>query len=141
MIDTRKFQRYIDIAHALHEKDSNCRCQHTTVAVVKNRIIAIGRNSKKTSSFNLLNPKIGILDGKDITGTTGTCSESHCLKKVRNLTNIPFERISLFIMRVNNNKQIAYSYPCFSCRSLVAWLSPKEVFYTTNEGTWEKFEY
>lgn len=141
MVSNPKFQKYLDIAFALHEKNSECRCQHTTVAVVKNRVIAIGRNSRKTSSFNLRNPKIGILDGKDITGTTGTCSESHCLKKICNLTNIPFEKISLYIMRINNNKKVAYSYPCYSCRSLISWAKPKEVFFTDNNGQFEEYIY
>ncbi len=140
MIDTRKFQRYIDIAQALYEKDSDCRCQHVAVCCVKNRIVAIGRNSKKTSSFNLYNPKIGVLDGRDITSTTGVCAESASLKKLRNLTNIPFKKIKMFVVRINNNRQVANSKPCFSCASLVRFLEVGDVFYTTNDGGWEKFQ-
>lgn len=139
MIDNKKFQRYIDIAKSLYEKDSDCRCQHFTIITVKNRIISIGRNSRKTSSFNLHNPKIGNVDGKDITSTAGTCSESNAIKRIINTTNIPLRKTKMFIVRVNNNLEIAGSRPCFSCSSLIRFFQPKEVYYTTNQGTWERF--
>lgn len=140
MIDNFKFQRYIDIARSLHEKDSPVRCQHTATIVWKGRIVSIGRNTKKTSSYNLYNPKIGNIDGRDITSTCGTCAESVAIKRLIRKSNIPFEKTKMFVVRINNNGQIANSKLCYSCASLTRFFEIGEVFYTTDNGTWERFE-
>lgn len=134
-----RFRKYIDIALSLHEKDSSNRCQHTAVITYKNRIVSIGRNSRKTSPFNLYNPKIGTIDGRDITRMAGVCAESAAIKKLRNTTNIPFHKTKMFVIRIDNNRKVANSKLCYSCASLARHFEIGEIFYTNKDGNWEKF--
>ena len=122
---------------ALYEPLSESRCQHLSIAVYKNRIVSIAKNNKKTSPINLLNPKFD-RDGQNISGIKGSCSELNALKKIKRMTNIPFEKITLYVTRVNRNKQISMSRPCFSCCSLLDFEGIKDVFYTNNLGEFEK---
>lgn len=133
-----KFQKYLDLAYSLYEENSTLRCQHFCIATYKNRIVSIGRNNKKTSPQNFLNPKYS-RDGKNISGITGICAEYSCLRRVKQMTNIPFNKITLNIIRVDGNKKIAYSKPCFSCTSLINWVGVKNIYYTNNNGIFEKY--
>lgn len=129
-----------EIGFSLYSADFNLRCFHVSVAFYKNRIISIASNSHKTTPKNLLNKKFS-RDGTDISGLRGSCSESSCLTKVRNLTNVPFDRLTICTLRIDRNNKLANSYPCESCRKLYFFLGISKAFYTNIEGNWNKFEF
>lgn len=135
-----KFDKSIEIAFALFEKqrDFSQRCNHFSFIFLRNRLLTIARNTLKTHPINLYNPKYG-LSGADITYTKGSCSELNAFIKIRNLTNIPFNKLTLINIRINNNGDLALAAPCSSCSSLIKYLSPKEVFYTNNFGEFDEF--
>lgn len=135
-----KFEKSKEISFALFEKerDFSQRCNHFSFVFYKNRLISIARNSYKTHPINLYNPKYGT-SGANISSSKGSCSELNAFIKIRNLTNIPFNKLTLINIRINNNGEIALARPCSSCFSLIQWLSPKEVFYSTNLGEFEEF--
>lgn len=136
-----KFAKSIEIAHALFDskRDYGQRCNHFSFVYYKSRLISIARNSIKTHPINLYNPRYG-LSGADITYTKGSCSELNAFIKIRNLTNIPFNKLTLINIRIDNNGRLALSRPCSSCFSLLRYLNPKEIFYSNFFGEFERLD-
>lgn len=131
------YQRIKELALALYEDDCNIRCQHFSFVFNKSRLVAIGRNSSKTSPWNLLNKKFSTT-GEDISGIKGTCSElSACLKIKK--TNIPFSKCTLINIRLMKDKTIGLAKPCESCQSLLRYLEFKHVYFSVNENILEKY--
>ncbi len=130
------FSKFLDIAISLYEENSPLRCQHTAIITYKGRIVSIGRNSPKTSPFNLKNPKYA-QSGINISGFRGTCAESIALKRLFK-TGIDFSKCLMYVIRVDNNKKINFSKPCISCISLLNWAEIKKVFYTNRDGNFEQ---
>lgn len=110
---------------------------HLSFITYKNRIICIGQNSKKTHPINLRNPKISI-DGSDISSFRGSCSEYSAINKLKNLTNIKISKCSLINIRINRLNEIRISRPCNSCMGLLAHYAFRDVYYSNNEGEFER---
>lgn len=131
-----EFSKSLELARALYDENYILRCQHFSFAFLKSRLIGVGRNQNRTHPLNLRNPKYK--DGKKIEGKL-MCSELSLFLSLRNKTNYPFNKISIFNVRIDRNGEVKLSCPCNSCRSLLSFLSPKSVFYTTNTGSFEKY--
>lgn len=129
--------RLRDIAMALYPTDTEEKSFHITFAIRKNRILSIGINKpRNTHPFNLN------LDYKDIHGKrrsdlVGIHSELAVILKMRNM-NINYNKITFYVMRLNKNKELVYSKPCSGCESLFNQIGYKDVFYSTNTGTFNK---
>ena len=120
----------------LYEENYELRTQHFTFVVFKNKILTIGRNQKKSHSIHIKNPRIGRNGNKII--DKSICSEWAALSKLKNTTNIPFNKITLINVRVDKNKNIKNSRPCTSCLSLCKFFDIRKIFYTNNSGNFEK---
>jgi hypothetical protein len=129
------FDKCVELSLAMFDPSFKGRCQHFAFAVYKKRILAIGRNSLKTSPLNLLNRKISRF-GVDFSRIGGTCAEHNCLRRVKNTTNIPFDKIALYVVRINRKGEVANSRPCTGCQSLLRFLGVNNVFYTATDGVW-----
>lgn len=129
------FQKYIDIAHALYP-NREMRSFHVCIALRKKRIISIGVNSKKSHTINLKFPKIN-KDGLDISHFKYSCSEWNSLKRIAPATR----KLTLIVIRIDNNLQLNNSKPCNSCEQLLksGIYDIRKVFYTTEQGGFNEF--
>ena len=128
------FNKSLEIANALWEKDCKIRCQVFSMAFWKSRLLAVSKNNARTHPLNLRNPIYfnGIrYDDK------GSCAELNLFIKLRNTTNIPFSKITIVNVRLDRNKRIAMSRPCISCSNLIKYLAPKNVYFTNEYGEFE----
>ena len=130
-------ERLVEVSLALYDPHHCHRSFHICFLVCKNKIVSIGKNSLKTNPMNLRNPKYA-LDGTDISGTKSSCAEFDALMKLKKMTNIPFNKIKMYNIRLNKHKVLALAKPCMSCQSLMKFLGIREAWYTTNEGTFER---
>jgi len=134
-------EKCISLTKALHELDSDLKCQHSSFIFHKNRIITIGKNSKKSNPTNRRNPKTGT-NGEQISDKY-TCSELNAFIKFKNLTNIDFSKTNLVTTRIDRNGEIRNSKPCTSCQNLIKFLNPKKIFYSIDsngENTFEEYK-
>lgn len=131
-----EFQKSIELALAIYEKDFILRCQLFSFAWWKGRILAVGRNQAKTHSLNLRNPIY--VNGK-IYQFKNMCAELNLFLKLKSRTNIPFEKISIINVRLDRNLQVRMSRPCNSCFNLVNYLRPKSLYYSTQDGNFERY--
>lgn len=120
------------------EPKAPTRCQHFSFIFHKNKLITIGKNSKKSNPTNIKNPKINE-DGQKIKNKY-TCSELHAFIKFKNTTNIPFNKVNLVITRIDRNGKIRGSKPCTSCQNLLNFLNIKEIYYTTDSEAENEFQ-
>jgi hypothetical protein len=132
-----EFKKSIETALALFEPDYASRCQVFSFCYLKGRLLAVGRNSKKTHPLNLVN--VLRFDTGEIHRDKGCCAELSVALKIKKTTNTPFSKITIINVRLDKNKNIKMSRPCNSCNSLISYLKPKNVFYTNNSGQFEEY--
>lgn len=134
-----KFSKSIELSLALYKPESRIlRCQHFSFIFYKDRLISIGQNNNKTNPIHLINRKIS-KEGKNVSSFAGTCSEYDAARKLKRLTNIPFNKCILINIRVDNNRRLNFSKPCGSCRNLLEYLEFKEVYFSNESGQFEQY--
>lgn len=127
----------VELSIALWEPDySEGRCQVFSYAFFKSRLIAVGRNKAKSHPINIRNPLILRHNGERCM-TKGVCGELDLFIKIRNLTNIRFNKLNIINVRLDKNKIIKNSRPCSSCESLCKWMNPNSLYYSTDEGKFQ----
>jgi len=131
------FPRLVEIAYSLHDPKDELNF-HLSAIVNKSKLLALSQNSPKTHAKNRYNPKFG-RDGNDITSIKQTCSELAVLIKFRNKTNIDINKCNLINIRINREGKLSNSCPCQSCRNLILFYQPREVYFTNSFGTFEKY--
>ena len=135
------FSKIKEISLALvEESEISGLNNHFSFAVKNNRILKIARNSRRTSPRNLRNPKFS-RENKDISGVKLCCSELNLFISVKNTTNIPFNRLVIVNTRVDRNRKFVLSRPCLSCSSLISYIGPRALWFTNNNGEFEKYGY
>lgn len=133
-----KFKRFEEIAESLIDWNDSVRCRHFSFIVHKQRIVAIGSNNTKTHPTNLKNRKVSIRTGEDFSEQKHTCSEFNAILKLKRLTNIDTKKCSLINLRYDRNKKIAFAKPCMSCHKLLSYFEFKNVFWSNNDGDYER---
>jgi len=131
-------EKCISLTKALRETNSELKCQHFSFIFYKNRIITIGKNSRKSNPINRKNPKTG-RNGEQILDKY-TCSELNAFIKFKNLTNIDFSKTNLVTTRIDRNGDIKDSKPCTSCQNLIKFLNPKKTFYSIDSNGENEFQ-
>lgn len=132
------FSKSIELAQADFVPNASIRCQVFSYGWYKGRVIAMGRNSAKTHTINIRNPLI-FHDGK-IHTEKGSCAEWCLCRKLMSRTNIPFDKIKVVNVRLDKQRTVKNSRPCFSCASgLFRFFCPKEVWFTNNFGEFERY--
>lgn len=127
-------QRLIDIAKSMTDQKSLKRCHHFSFIIKKNRIIAIGKNNKKTHPKNLINRKVSLKTGVDFSEEKHTCSEFNAIVKLKNLTNINTKKCHLINIRIDKKNNPSYSKPCMSCKNLLKFFEFKKITWTNKAG-------
>ena len=137
-MNSKIIEQVKNLSFALYEPNYEVRTQHFTFVYYKGRILTIGRNNIKTNPLNLRNLDFRLNDSPPF---KGTCSELHAAIKLKNKTNIDFGKISMINVRVDKNMKISNSKPCRFCHNLLAYLAPKNVFYSNDNGEFEEFNW
>ena len=129
-----KFQKSIELARALFNPTKHePRCFVVSIGWVKSRIVGVGINSLKTHPANLRNPQFCRRTGARLSKDS-SCAELGLFLKIKNTTNIDFDKISIVNVRLTRDGKIGNSMPCISCNSLYQYLQPKNLFYTLDSN-------
>lgn len=124
--------RIIETSFALYEPDYPIN-QHFSYIVYKNRILICAKNTAKSHPISRRNPKIG-REGEKIV-EKNSCSEWNAVKRFIKSTNIAFNKVELYVLRLDGNKKLAYSKPCGSCQKLIKeFCDFKNVYYSGKNG-------
>lgn len=127
-------QKSVEVAYALFDKkrpSHDPRCFVVCCAYYKNRLLTVEVNSNRTDPNNLRNPLICRKSGR-IIEKTKCCAEWNTIKRIKNTSNIPFDKISLVNIRITFDREIGYSRACSSCRNIFRLFEPKKVFYSVS---------
>lgn len=136
-----KFTKSVELAQALFNPAKHApRCFVASFGFYKNRIIGIGINSLKSHPANLRNPLYCRRTG-DLIDKQSCCAELSLFLKIKNTTNIDFDKISIINVRLTRDGKIGNSKCCNSCSSLIKYCQPKNLFYSLDgEISDPKFE-
>lgn len=129
-------QKSIEIARALYpDLRDERRTFHWTFIWHGSKLLTIGENKQKTSPRNLRNAKGIKYDLQE----KACCSELSAFIRLKNQSNIAWKKLSFINVRINREGGICMSKPCRYCQSLFNYIMPKEIFYTNQEGKFEKY--
>lgn len=133
----------IEIARAMFDPaEHKERCFVACICWNKNRLIQVGVNKDKTHTVNYrYNPLICRRTGRIIREDKGTCAELSAFLAIKNKTNYNFSDLSIVNVRIDRKMNIKNSRPCSSCDSLLRFGRPKELWFTTDNGTFEEYIY
>jgi len=119
---SNKEDRFIQSA-AEQAAQSPCLMRHGCVAVLNGRIVGRGYNNYRSKS------KDGFINN------CMTChAEIAALRQVNKRESKRFNRIILYVVRLDSRNNLQESTPCIDCMSLIQGLHIKRVFHSTNGG-------
>ena len=121
LMNNRIKERVIEFAYAT-EGARNHRCHHVAAIFKKNFILSLGINSAKT------HPQI---KKHDYPSNARLHSELAAAIK-GGLED--YSEYSMFVLRINRNKNLDFSRPCKHCRSMLEQLNFKRVYFTDRLG-------
>lgn len=107
-----------------------------SVLVYKNKVIAVGYNTKKSHPYQKMLNKYRSQNGRefDINKRHNYLhSEINCLLNAKDL-NINWNKVYIFIYREDKNGNLAMCKPCSSCVKALKENKIKKVFYTDKNG-------
>jgi len=121
--DTEQFDILYDIAISVPPFSG---AQIAASIVIKNRLISIGTNTKKTDPFHTKFSK----HKEKIYLHAETCAIKNALKKIK-LED--FSKATLYILRVKKNGEWGLAKPCTACKNAIVQFNIKRVVYSTNK--------
>lgn len=133
----REFNKALEMAQALFDPNYHTRVQVFSFGFHRGRLIAVGRNKDKTHPLNLRN--VLRFDTGEIHREKGICGELSLFLTLKKTTNIPFNKIVIVNVRLDKNRNVKMSRPCNSCSSLCAFIQPKALYYTDDNGVFQKY--
>lgn len=136
--DNKKITKSIELARALFDPLFDLRVQVFSFGWVKNRLIAVGQNQNKTHPLNKIN-KLIFRDSGKIHIEKKVCAELDLFLKLKNTTNIPYNKITVINIRIDRNGEIKNSKPCNSCKSLITYMQPRKLVYSNDFGGFEEY--
>lgn len=118
------------------EKKWSSRTRHITCIWDKTRLVSVGENSEKTHTINRRNNK----NNFDL-GQKRCCSEWSAINRAKNTrSNLNWKKLTIVNIRVGRKKEFLMSRPCIFCQSLLQYFSCSKVFYTDNNGEFQRYE-
>ena len=132
------FDKIIEVSYALISKhNADLRCRHFSFIMDRNKIISIGLNSLKTHPKNLKYNYVNKLN-QNISDIVGTHSE---LSAVIRLGKENCSGLTLVNTRINRNNELDFSAPCSGCLDMIKQLNFKSVYFSGNNGKFDKFNF
>jgi len=134
------FNKLIEISYALCNWPSHeLRTFNISFLLRRSKILSIGINKKRTHTINLRNKKFSE-KGEDVSHSKFQCAEFVTLKQSKNkIGNIDYNKCKLINIRIKRDNTIGLAAPCASCKSLLKHYSVGAVYYTTDDGNFEKY--
>ena len=122
-------KRYYSLAGKASSFSDYKKCHIGCIAVYKNRVIAVGYNTNKTSPLQAEYNKYRdyILPPQK----NGIHAEMSCLIKIKDM-DIDFSKVILYIYREDFNGNLAISRPCMACEHAIRDYGIKHIHYTGN---------
>ena len=122
-------KRYYSLAEMASSFSDYKKCHIGCIAVYKNRVIAVGYNTNKTSPLQAEYNKYRdyILPPQK----NGIHAEMSCLIKIKDM-DIDFSKVILYIYREDFNGNLAISRPCIACEHAIRDYGIKHIHYTGN---------
>lgn len=137
----KRDERFFKVAQAIAEtsdfiSEVNRPIRMGAVIVVKNNILAVGKNSRKThpiqKSYNVAN-------APHKTGNAYLHAEMDAIRKLPRWFAESNFQARLYVSRYDMNGNFAMSRPCSSCLAAIKDVGISEIYYTTPDGfTFEK---
>jgi deoxycytidylate deaminase len=121
------FNRLVQLARNLIIYDGiDLRCRHFAFILKRNKIIAIGKNSKKSHPIN---QKYGYFEG------TGLHAEACAVIRSGDINH---SRHTMVTFRIDRNNKLAMGKPCDHCQKLLKDVCFKEIYYSDEQGQFQK---
>lgn len=137
---SNKEQSFVNIAieEALH---SNCLMMHGSVAVLQGKIVGRGYNHHRSSSDGFMenqctcHAEISALREAYHNINNGN---SNSIKIDKYLKSKYFKKITLYVVRIDINKNLKNSAPCIDCIKIINKLGIKRIIYSDENNEFQK---
>lgn len=134
MLSEYRIKKYFNLAKKasnMSDYMGNRRIRIGSVLVYKNKVVATGWNTSKTS---VLQAEYNELRGFDPMCFRNVWhSEMLCLHRAEKL-GIDFSRAALFVYREKCNGAAGMAKPCAACDAFIRKCGVKHIYYTTDKG-------
>lgn len=122
-----KFERLVQVArNIIIYDDIDLRCRHFAFILNKNKIISIGKNSKKSHPIN---HKYGYSNGSGLHAEACAVIKSGSINHSKNI---------LVTFRIDRNDKVAMGKPCRHCQKLLQDVNFKEIHYSDERGQFQR---
>lgn len=126
----KKLLRTIDLARALQPEKSTGRSFHLATIFDGPRLLSIGYNNYKHEH---LRHKFGEYKPTRSSTAKYIAGRHAEMESVRRL-KIPCNNLTMCVVRIDRNGQIAMSQPCRNCRDRLDALNLKKIYYSVGEN-------
>lgn len=127
-MNKRLAKRTLDLARAMCPLNYERRVSHVAFLIKRGKIVHIALNSAKSHPISYNH------DYKDYQHTGLHAELNVCIKS--NKENL--SKYKLVAIRVNRHMQIRNSKPCIGCQSVIKQFQIGEVWYSNDNGTFDK---
>ena len=133
-------KRYYSLAEKASSFSDYKKCHIGCIAVYKNRVIAVGYNTNKTSPLQAEYNKYRNF-AYDTLNNGGIHAEMMCLLRTRYMTDIDWSRVCIYIYREKKDGMIGLAKPCEACLAALKERGIKEtnIYYTTDEIPYRRY--
>jgi len=128
----KQLKKAIEISKALQPEYKTGQHFHTSIAMIRNRIVSIGLNNYNQSHFYYL---FGIYQNfKNYPTEYQPSHHSECdmIKKLLKL-NCDINKVKVYNVRIDNNGIANIAAPCENCMGVLKNFGFKKIYYTVNE--------
>lgn len=124
---TRKNKRFFKAAEAIADTSEFPKIHIGAVVVVKNEIISVGTNLRKTHPMQ---KRYNINRFNEVEEVTNHYihAEINALLKVKHLK---LKDASIYVYRKNSNNKFAMCRPCNACMAYIKELGIRSIYYTS----------
>lgn len=127
-------ERSLEIARAAYPSTYKEKKEslHWSFIWKKGKLLSLSTNDKRTHPLNSYNSKYI---------EKGRCSEFNGFIKLRYISpdGPQWHLCTLVNVRIDRERRVCNSRLCPACQNLVQYLGIKRIYYSTNEGNFEKY--
>ena len=128
--------KIVELSYALLPTHGDYRCRHASFILNRGKIVSIGINQPgKTHPYNL---KFRYRNKRNqaISNIIGIHSELAAIIKLGRHSLQGFDVVNT---RIDRNDKLALARPCHGCIDMLHQLGVNNVYYSNNQGGFEKF--
>lgn len=130
-MNNKIFNKLVEISKAMKGRRQTGMRFHTTFFLKKRKIVCVGWNDY---TKNHLSHKFGEYKAhKTFTETYKPSIHSECAAIIK-FGETDLSGYEVCNVRIDNNGSLSLSKPCSNCAKLLSSLSPKKIFFSTENG-------